>query len=54
MHQDIGSILESGEDLSVPLPVTALTGQTFQADISQGLGDEIFRSVITVLEEWAG
>jgi 3-hydroxyisobutyrate dehydrogenase len=54
MHKDIGLILDSGKELGVPLPLTALTGQIFQAAISKGLGDDDFCSVIKVMEEWAG
>jgi 3-hydroxyisobutyrate dehydrogenase/2-hydroxy-3-oxopropionate reductase len=54
MHKDIGLILESGEELGVPLPLTSLTRQLFQAAISQGHADEDICSSITVLEEWAG
>ena len=32
MHKDIGLMLQSGEELNVPLPLTALTRQIFQAD----------------------
>jgi 3-hydroxyisobutyrate dehydrogenase/2-hydroxy-3-oxopropionate reductase len=54
MHKDIGLMLESGEELNVPLPLTALTRQIFQAAISTGHGDEDFCSTIKVLEEMAG
>ena len=36
MHKDIGLMLDSGQELSVPLPLTALTRQMFQAAIAQG------------------
>ena len=51
MHKDIGLMLESGEELNVPLPLTALTRQMFQAAISTGHGDEDICSTIKVLEE---
>jgi len=54
MHKDIGLMLDSGEELSVPLPLTALTRQMFQAAISKGHGEEDICSTINVLEEFAG
>ena len=54
MHKDIGLMLESGEELNVPLPLTALTRQMFQAAISSGHGDEDICSTIKVLEGIAG
>lgn len=53
MHKDIGLMLDSGEELSVPLPLTALTRQMFQAAISKGHGEEDICSTISVLEEFA-
>ncbi len=54
MHKDVGLILESGKELGVPLPLTGLTQQLFQAAISTGHGDEDMCSTISVLEEMAG
>jgi 3-hydroxyisobutyrate dehydrogenase/2-hydroxy-3-oxopropionate reductase len=54
MHKDIGLMLDSGEELSVPLPLTALTRQMFQMAISKGYGEEDICSTISVLEEVAG
>jgi 3-hydroxyisobutyrate dehydrogenase/2-hydroxy-3-oxopropionate reductase len=54
MHKDIGLMLESGEELSVPLPLTSLTRQMFQAAIATGHGDEDICSTIKVLEEITG
>jgi 3-hydroxyisobutyrate dehydrogenase-like beta-hydroxyacid dehydrogenase len=54
MHKDIGLMLQSGEELNVPLPLTALSRQMFQAAISTGHGDEDICSTIKVLEEMAG
>jgi 3-hydroxyisobutyrate dehydrogenase/2-hydroxy-3-oxopropionate reductase len=53
MHKDIGLMLDSGEELKVPLPLTALTRQIFQAAIATGHGDEDICSTIKVLEAWA-
>jgi len=54
MHKDIGLMLDSAEELSVPLPLTALTRQMFQAAISKGHGEADICSTINVLEEFAG
>ena len=54
MHKDIGLMLESGRDLGVPLPLTSLTHQMFQAAIATGHGDEDICSTIKVLEGMTG
>lgn len=54
MHKDVGLVLESGKHLNVPLILTSVTQQLFQAAVSAGLGDEDFCSSIKVLEEMAG
>jgi 3-hydroxyisobutyrate dehydrogenase-like beta-hydroxyacid dehydrogenase len=54
MHKDIGLMLESAEELSVPLLLTALTRQMFQAAIAAGHGDEDICSTIKVLEGVTG
>jgi 3-hydroxyisobutyrate dehydrogenase-like beta-hydroxyacid dehydrogenase len=54
MHKDITLALESGGEQQVPLPLTGLTQQIFQAAISKGYGDDDFCSTIRLLEEWAG
>ncbi len=54
MHKDIGLMLESAKDIGVPLPLTSLTHQMFQAAISTGHGDEDICSTIKVLEGIAG
>lgn len=46
--------LESGQELQIPLPLTAVTLQMFQAAIASGYADEDFCSAIKVLEAWAG
>ena len=53
MDKDIGLMLESGRELGVPLPLTGLTRQMFQAAIAQGHGDEDICSTIKVLESFA-
>ena len=54
MHKDIGLMLDSGQELKVPLPATSLVHQLFGASIAQGHGDEDFCSAVTLLEDWAG
>jgi 3-hydroxyisobutyrate dehydrogenase/2-hydroxy-3-oxopropionate reductase len=54
MDKDIGLMLESGQELNVPLPLTGLTRQIFQAAIAQGHGEEDICSTIKVLESIVG
>lgn len=54
MHKDIGLMLDAGKELEVPLPLTALTRQMFQAAISTGHADEDICATIKVMEQWAG
>lgn len=54
MHKDVGMALDSGKRMGVPLPLTGLTQQIYQAAISKGYGEEDFCSTIKVLEEMAG
>ncbi len=53
LHKDVSLALDSGENLDVPLPITALTQQMLRAAIAKGWGDDDFCSSIRVLEEWA-
>jgi 3-hydroxyisobutyrate dehydrogenase/2-hydroxy-3-oxopropionate reductase len=54
MNKDLGLILESGEELGVPLLLTGLTRQLFQTAIAAGHGEEDMCSTINVLEGIAG
>jgi 3-hydroxyisobutyrate dehydrogenase-like beta-hydroxyacid dehydrogenase len=54
MHKDIGLMLESANELEVPLPLTGLTQQMFRAAIAKGYGEEDICSTIKVLEDIAG
>ncbi|MGA2134123.1 MAG: NAD(P)-dependent oxidoreductase [Bryobacteraceae bacterium] len=54
MHKDIGLMLDSANELHVPVPLTALTSQMFQAAIAKGHGEEDICATIKVLEDWAG
>ena len=47
-------MLESANELDVPLPLTGLTQQMFRAAIAKGHGEEDICSSIKVLEEIAG
>ncbi len=54
MHKDIGLMLDSAAELNVPLPLTSLTRQMFQAAIAMGHGEEDICSTIKVLEGITG
>jgi 3-hydroxyisobutyrate dehydrogenase/2-hydroxy-3-oxopropionate reductase len=54
MHKDISLMLDSGNELDVPLPLTGLTQQLFRAAIAKGFGEEDMCSTIKVLEDFAG
>jgi 3-hydroxyisobutyrate dehydrogenase-like beta-hydroxyacid dehydrogenase len=54
MHKDIGLALGSAQELGLPLPMTGLTKQVFQAAIAEGYGDDDMCSTIRVMEHWAG
>lgn len=54
MHKDVGLALETGRELGVPLPLTGLNQQLFQAALAEGLGEEDMCSTIKVLERLAG
>jgi len=54
MEKDIQLMVDSGKELNVPLPLTALTQQMFRAGLALGLGEDDFCSIINVLEAWAG
>jgi len=54
MHKDIGLMMESANELEVPLPLTGLTQQMFRAAIARGFGEEDICSTVKVLEEIAG
>jgi 3-hydroxyisobutyrate dehydrogenase/2-hydroxy-3-oxopropionate reductase len=54
MHKDIGLMLESANELDVPLPLTSLTQQMFRAAIAQGHGEEDICATVKVLEGITG
>lgn len=51
--KDLNIIMETARDLQVPLPVTAVTQQLFNALVSAGRGDLDHSAVITILEDLA-
>ncbi len=54
MHKDIGLMLDSANELNVPLPLTAATQQQFRAAIASGHAEEDICSTIKVLEGLVG
>jgi 3-hydroxyisobutyrate dehydrogenase/2-hydroxy-3-oxopropionate reductase len=54
MHKDVSMALESAKQHGLPLPVTAVTQQMFQAAMASGHAEDDFSSTINVLEGWAG
>ena len=54
MHKDLGLIMESANELNVPVPATAVVRELYGASIAKGHADEDYCSAITLLEEWAG
>ncbi len=54
MHKDIGLALGSGGELGLPLPITSVTEQMFQAAIAEGYGEDDMCATIRVMEHWAG
>ncbi len=54
MHKDIGLMLDSATELGVPMPLTAVTRQMFQAAMAEGHAEEDIISTIKVLERMVG
>ena len=54
MHKDVGLALDSAQEMGVPLPLTGLTRQMFQAAIASGYADDDMCATIQLLEAWAG
>jgi 3-hydroxyisobutyrate dehydrogenase/2-hydroxy-3-oxopropionate reductase len=54
MHKDVSMALESGNRLGVPLPVTAVTQQMFQAAMADGEADADMCATIRILEKLVG
>ena len=54
LEKDIGLAVDLGSELGVPLMMTGLTQQLYQAAIAKGYGEEDICGSIRVLEELAG
>jgi 3-hydroxyisobutyrate dehydrogenase-like beta-hydroxyacid dehydrogenase len=54
MHKDIGLALESAQEMGLPMPMTSLTEQIYQAAIAEGYGEDDLCATIRVMERWAG
>jgi 3-hydroxyisobutyrate dehydrogenase/2-hydroxy-3-oxopropionate reductase len=54
MHKDIGLALGSAQELGLPMPMTSLTEQIYQAAIAEGYGEDDLCATIRVMERWAG
>ncbi len=54
MDKDISLMLESGQELNVPLLLTGLTRQLFRTAVAAGYGEEDMCSTIKVLENLTG
>ena len=53
-RKDLVIALEAGREHGVPLPVTAMVQQMFEALTTRGRGGWDHSALITVLEGWAG
>jgi 3-hydroxyisobutyrate dehydrogenase-like beta-hydroxyacid dehydrogenase len=54
LEKDIGLAVDLGSQLGVPLMLTGLTQQLYQAAIAKGYGEQDICGSIRVLEELAG
>ena len=52
--KDTNIVLNLAESLGLPMPLTSIARQMFQAGVNQGLGDEDDAAVVKVLEQMAG
>ena len=52
--KDTNIVLSLAESLGLPMPLTSIARQMFQAGVNQGLGDEDDAAVVKVLEQMAG
>jgi 3-hydroxyisobutyrate dehydrogenase-like beta-hydroxyacid dehydrogenase len=53
LDKDMSLMLDSAEQMNVPLPLTSLSRQMFQAAIAKGYGEDDICGAIRVLEEFA-
>ena len=54
MHKDVSMALDSARSQDLPMPLTAVTQQMFQAAMAKGCADLDFCSTIKVMEGFAG
>ena len=54
MKKDISLMLDTGREMGVPLPNTALVHEMFTAGVAKGYGDEDIAAAIKTFEELAG
>ncbi len=50
MAKDLNLMLQTGRDLSLPLPLTALAAQMFQSALNDGFGDADYSAVACALD----
>ena len=53
-QKDLRLVLESADELAVPLPATSLVFQMYRALQRRGLGEEGNHALVKALEEMAG
>jgi 2-hydroxy-3-oxopropionate reductase len=53
-HKDLGIALEASREYGVPLPVTAVVDQMFEALMAKGRSEWDHSALLTLIEEWAG
>jgi len=52
--KDTGIVLNAADSLNLPMPMTSIARQMFQAGVNQGLGEEGSSAIVKVLEKMAG
>ncbi len=52
--KDTGFVLNTADSLGLPMPLTSVARQLFQAGVNQGLGQEGSSAIVKVLEKMAG
>ncbi len=52
--KDTGIVLNTADSLGLPMPMTSIARQLFQAGVNQGFGEEGSSAIVKVLEKLAG
>jgi 3-hydroxyisobutyrate dehydrogenase-like beta-hydroxyacid dehydrogenase len=52
--KDTGFVLNAADSFGLPMPMTSVARQMFQAGVNQGLGEEGSSAIVKVLEKMAG